>query len=138
MEVVVDKDLTAAVLAEDLKADFLLILTDVPCVYDGYGTPDQRTVLHATPAELRRGGFPAGSMGPKAEAAARFVERTGRWSGRIRPSDERPWREDGPNGPHKGTDGGVLCTARPSPHAAARHEDRSGDIPMCEARETRR
>lgn len=76
-EAVVDKDLTAALLAEDLKADFLLILTDVPCVYAGYGTPDQRPVLGATPAELRRGGFPDGSMGPKTEAAARFVEHTG-------------------------------------------------------------
>ncbi|WP_405541304.1 carbamate kinase [Streptomyces phaeochromogenes] len=74
---VVDKDLTAALLAEDLKADLLLILTDVPCVYTGYGTPDQRPVLHATPADLRRGDFPEDSMGPKAEAAARFVERTG-------------------------------------------------------------
>ncbi|MEU5634206.1 carbamate kinase [Streptomyces rishiriensis] len=76
-EAVVDKDLTAALLAEDLKADFLLILTDVPCVYEGYGTPARRPVLDATPAELRRRGLPAGSMGPKAEAAARFVERTG-------------------------------------------------------------
>lgn len=77
VEAVVDKDLTAALLAEDLKADFLLILTDVPNVYEGYGTPDQRPVLDATPAQLRGGGFPAGSMGPKAEAAAQFVERTG-------------------------------------------------------------
>ncbi|MEU5095644.1 carbamate kinase [Streptomyces sp. NPDC020996] len=76
-EAVVDKDLTAALLAEDLKADFLLILTDVPCVYAGFGTPEQRPVLDVTPTELRRGGFPAGSMGPKAEAAARFVARTG-------------------------------------------------------------
>ncbi|MFE3850766.1 carbamate kinase [Streptomyces griseorubiginosus] len=77
VEAVVDKDLTAALLAEDIKADFLLILTDVPNVYADYGTPKQRPVLDATPTELRRGGFPAGSMGPKAEAAARFVERTG-------------------------------------------------------------
>ncbi|WP_405910410.1 MULTISPECIES: carbamate kinase [unclassified Streptomyces] len=77
VEAVVDKDLTAALLAEDLKADFLLILTDVPCVYADFGTRDQRPVLDATPADLRRGGFAAGSMGPKAEAAARFVERTG-------------------------------------------------------------
>ncbi|MGW0835079.1 carbamate kinase [Streptomyces prunicolor] len=76
-EAVVDKDLTAALLAEHLKADFLLILTDVPCVYTGYGTPDQQPVLGATPADLRRGGFPEGSMGPKTEAAARFVEHTG-------------------------------------------------------------
>ncbi|MFH9861107.1 carbamate kinase [Streptomyces sp. NPDC017202] len=77
VEAVVDKDLTAASLAEGLKADFLLILTDVPCVYDDHGTPAQQPVLDATPAELRRKRLPDGSMGPKAEAAARFVERTG-------------------------------------------------------------
>jgi carbamate kinase len=77
VEAVIDKDFTAALLAEDLKADFLLILTDVPNVYEGYGTPDQRPVLDATPGELRRSGYPDGSMGPKVQAAARFVERTG-------------------------------------------------------------
>ncbi|QKV97111.1 carbamate kinase [Streptomyces sp. NA02950] len=77
VEAVIDKDLTAALLAEDLKADFLLILTDVPYVYEGYGTPDQHPLLDATPRDLRHGDFPAGSMGPKAEAAARFVEHTG-------------------------------------------------------------
>lgn len=77
VEAVVDKDLCAAVLAEELKADFLLILTDVPNLYASYGTPRQRPVLDATPAELRRGGYPPDSVGPKAEAAARFVERTG-------------------------------------------------------------
>ncbi|MCH0566471.1 MULTISPECIES: carbamate kinase [unclassified Streptomyces] len=77
VEAVIDKDLTAALLAEDLKADFLLILTDVPCVYEHYGTPGQRPVSGATPGGLRRGGFPDGSMGPKTEAVARFVERTG-------------------------------------------------------------
>lgn len=75
-EAVIDKDLTAAVLAEELRADFLLILTDVPNLYSDYGTPDQRPVLDATPAQLRRAGFPERSMGPKVEAAARFVERT--------------------------------------------------------------
>jgi len=77
VDAVIDKDLTAALLAEDLKADFLLILTDVPNVYACYGTHDQQPVLDATPGDLRRGGFPDGSMGPKTEAAARFVERTG-------------------------------------------------------------
>ncbi|QTE01974.1 carbamate kinase [Streptomyces cyanogenus] len=77
VEAVIDKDLTAALLAEDLKADFLLILTDVPYIYEGYGTSDQHPLLDATPRELRHGGFPSGSMGPKAEAAARFVEHTG-------------------------------------------------------------
>ncbi|MFD5593409.1 carbamate kinase [Streptomyces griseorubiginosus] len=76
-EAVVDKDLTAALLAEDLKADFLLVLTDVPNVYDHYGTPRQEPIHDATPATLRHGHFDATSMGPKTEAAARFVERTG-------------------------------------------------------------
>ncbi|ULR55469.1 carbamate kinase [Streptomyces deccanensis] len=77
VDAVVDKDLTAALLAEELKADFLLILTDVPYVYDGYGTSDQRPLLDATPDQLRGRGFAPGSMGPKAEAAALFVSRTG-------------------------------------------------------------
>ncbi|MEV0179823.1 carbamate kinase [Streptomyces sp. NPDC050625] len=77
VEAVVDKDLSAALLAEHLKADFLLVLTDVPYVYEGYGTPEQRPLSDVTPLQLRRGGFPDGSMGPKAEAVARFVENTG-------------------------------------------------------------
>jgi carbamate kinase len=77
VDAAIDKDLTAALLAESIKADFLLILTDVPNVYSGYGTRHQQPVLDATPGDLRRGGFPDDSMGPKAEAAARFVERTG-------------------------------------------------------------
>ncbi|MEU6071591.1 MULTISPECIES: carbamate kinase [Streptomyces] len=77
VEAVVDKDLSAALLAEHLKADFLLVLTDVPYVYEGYGTPEQRPLQDVTPLQLRRGGFPEGSMGPKAEAVARFVENTG-------------------------------------------------------------
>ena len=76
-EAVVDKDLGAALLAEELKADFLLILTDVPCVYAGYGTEDRHPLTDTTPAELRRNGCRDGAMGPKAQAAARFVARTG-------------------------------------------------------------
>ena len=64
VEAVVDKDLTAAVLAEALEADFLMILTDVPAVLDNYGTPDQCEINRATPAFMRRRGFAAGSMGP--------------------------------------------------------------------------
>lgn len=77
VEAVVDKDLTSAVLAEALDADVLLVLTDVPHVFRGFGTPDQRPVLRATPSSLRAITFPAGSMGPKVEAACRFVELTG-------------------------------------------------------------
>lgn len=77
VEAVVDKDLTTSVLAEALDADVLLILTDVPHVVRGYGTPDAEPVLRATPATLLREEFAAGSMGPKVDAACRFVEVTG-------------------------------------------------------------
>ncbi|MCX5336676.1 carbamate kinase [Streptomyces sp. NBC_00140] len=77
VEAVVDKDLAAARLAEDLQADFLLLLTDVPNLYAGYGTPDRQAVLDVTPTDLRAARLPEDSMGPKAEAAARFVENTG-------------------------------------------------------------
>jgi carbamate kinase len=77
VEAVVDKDLTSSVLAEALDADALLILTDVPHVERGFGTPQAEPILRATPAALRREDFAAGSMGPKVEAACRFVEVTG-------------------------------------------------------------
>ena len=77
VEAVVDKDLTSAVLAEALDADFLMVLTDVPHVFRGFGTPEQTPVRHATPGGLRALDFAAGSMGPKVDAACRFVELTG-------------------------------------------------------------
>jgi carbamate kinase len=78
VEAVVDKDLTAALLAQAVDADALLLLTDVDAVIDGFGTPGARAIRRTTPAELRARSFPAGSMGPKVEAACRFVEATGR------------------------------------------------------------
>jgi carbamate kinase len=78
VEAVVDKDLTAALLARELGADALLLLTDVPAIEDGYGTPQARPIRRATPAQLRARCFPAGSMGPKVEAVCRFVEATGK------------------------------------------------------------
>ncbi|MBY9076082.1 carbamate kinase [Nocardioides sp. WL0053] len=77
VEAVVDKDLTSSVLAEALEADALLVLTDVPHVVRGFGTPDAEPILRATPAALQRESFPAGSMGPKVDAVCRFVEVTG-------------------------------------------------------------
>jgi carbamate kinase len=77
-EAVVDKDLTAALLAQQVNAEALLLLTDVQAVMEGFGTGSERPIRWATPAGLRSGSFPAGSMGPKVEAVCRFVERTGR------------------------------------------------------------
>jgi carbamate kinase len=60
-----------------VEAGVLVICTDVEGVYDAYGTPDQRLIDRLTPGEalegLADGTFPAGSMGPKVEAAATFV-----------------------------------------------------------------
>jgi carbamate kinase len=78
VEAVIDKDLTAALLARELAADTLVIATDVPSVMVGFGTPSSRPLHRVTPAELRRlaaaGEFSRGSMGPKVEAALRFVD----------------------------------------------------------------
>jgi carbamate kinase len=73
IECVVDKDLTSALLARQLGADCLMMLTDVPAVYAGFGTPGARDLRRVTPAQLAGFEFPAGSMGPKVEAACRFV-----------------------------------------------------------------
>ncbi|AEV84892.1 carbamate kinase [Actinoplanes sp. SE50] len=77
VEAVVDKDLATSVLAESLDADALLLLTDVPAVQRGFGGPAPEPIGRATPGDLRREDFPAGSMGPKVEAVCRFVELTG-------------------------------------------------------------
>ncbi|HZT07537.1 MAG TPA: carbamate kinase [Chloroflexota bacterium] len=77
VEAVIDKDLLAALLASSVAADGLVMLTDVDAVYEGWGGPEPRPIREATPRELRAGCFAPGSMGPKVEAACRFVERGG-------------------------------------------------------------
>jgi carbamate kinase len=77
IEAVIDKDLASALLARELVADVLLILTDVDGVYTGWGTPGQQAIRRATPAALAELDFPEGSMGPKIKAACTFVEETG-------------------------------------------------------------
>jgi carbamate kinase len=78
VEAVIDKDLTAAILGRELDADTLVIATDVPNVMVDFSTPSQRPLGRVSVAELRRhaaaGQFARGSMGPKVEAALRFVE----------------------------------------------------------------
>lgn len=77
VEAVIDKDLSAAVLAADIKADMLLILTDVENVFVDYGRPSARPLTRVTKSEiegyLKKGQFAAGSMGPKVEAAISFL-----------------------------------------------------------------
>jgi carbamate kinase len=77
VEAVIDKDFASALLAEDTLADLFIMATDVEGVYRDWGTPEARLIRHTTPHELQTLVFPAGSMGPKVEAACAFVEKTG-------------------------------------------------------------
>jgi carbamate kinase len=77
VEAVIDKDLASELLAREAEADLFVMVTDVDGVYVDWGTTDQRKLEKVTPDDLRSLDFAAGSMGPKVEAAARFVERTG-------------------------------------------------------------
>ncbi|HEU4748355.1 MAG TPA: carbamate kinase [Gemmatimonadaceae bacterium] len=81
VDAVVDKDLAAAVLARELGAELLLILTDVDAVYTGWGTEEQKAIGSMSVAEADRlaaaGAFGEGSMGPKVAAAVSYVRATG-------------------------------------------------------------
>jgi carbamate kinase len=77
VEAVIDKDLASELLAEDVAADLFLMATDVDGVYVGWGTPGQRRLDRVTLEELIGHEFAAGSMGPKVDAASRFVTMTG-------------------------------------------------------------
>ena len=77
VEAVIDKDLASELLAREVQADLFVMATDVDAVYADWGTPQQRALGRVTADELRATEFPAGSMGPKVEAACRFVEATG-------------------------------------------------------------
>jgi len=77
VEAVIDKDLASSLLASELGADVLVLATDVDAVYADWGTPERRPLSRVTPDALRGLELPAGSMGPKVEAALRFLERGG-------------------------------------------------------------
>ena len=84
VEAVIDKDLTAALLARAIDADALVIATDVANAVIGWGTPDakplERVSIDEMSAYAAQGHFASGSMGPKVEAALRFVRAGGRRS----------------------------------------------------------
>jgi carbamate kinase len=77
VEAVIDKDLCSELLARQLDADFLVMATDAEAVFTGWGTPDARAIHKASPSAIGQYSFPAGSMGPKVEAACRFAATTG-------------------------------------------------------------
>jgi carbamate kinase len=81
VEAVVDKDLAAGVLASSVEEKLFVMLTDVPCVYVDFRTPEKRPLGHVSLEELKKyyeeGQFPPGSMGPKVLASIRFLEHGG-------------------------------------------------------------
>jgi carbamate kinase len=81
IEAVIDKDLSSALLAEEISADALLLLTDVPAVWTKWPMSAGRPLGHVTATALRTFAFDPGSMAPKVEAACRFAERTGHFAG---------------------------------------------------------
>src|SRR5215469_8255889 len=81
VEAVIDKDRASALLARDISADILIMATDAPAVFTGFGTPQQRTITQADPDALLTGyesEFAAGSMLPKVVAASDFAKATGK------------------------------------------------------------
>ena len=82
IEAVIDKDRAATMVGCALKAEGLLILTDVPAVATDFGTEDEKFIKQATVGALKPllHHFPAGSMGPKIESAIEFVNQTNGWA----------------------------------------------------------
>jgi carbamate kinase len=77
VEAVIDKDSASGLLAQEIGADLFVMATDVNGIYLDWGKPSARLIREITPGQLKRHTFPAGSMGPKVEAACAFVEKTG-------------------------------------------------------------
>ena len=78
VEAVIDKDLASELLARDLNADLFIMATDATAVFVNWGKPDAKAIHRANPKAIQTYQFPAGSMGPKVDAACRFAEATGK------------------------------------------------------------
>ena len=78
IEVVIDKDLCSELLARELEADVFIMATDADAVFLDWGKPTARAFRRASPQAMRDFKFPAGSMGPKVDAACRFAETSGK------------------------------------------------------------
>jgi carbamate kinase len=78
VEAVIDKDLCSELLARELDADLLILATDAQAVCTDWGKPSQKSIHKARPDDLRQFSFPAGSMGPKVDAACHFAQASGK------------------------------------------------------------
>jgi carbamate kinase len=82
VEAVIDKDFASGLLAREVKAELFIILTNVPCVYLYYGTDKETAInqmtVHEAISYQHQGQFPAGSMGPKIQAAIDYIQNGGK------------------------------------------------------------
>src|SRR6516162_4596698 len=78
IEAVIDKDFCSEFLARELRADLFVMATDADAVFENWGKPNARAMRRASPEALTAYPFPAGSMGPKVDAARHFAEATGK------------------------------------------------------------
>jgi carbamate kinase len=81
VEAVIDKDFASSLLARELKAEALIMLTDVDAVYRDWGAPEARPIRQMSPEQAAGFSFAPGSMGPKVAAAIEFVEHRGGTAG---------------------------------------------------------
>jgi carbamate kinase len=77
IEAVIDKDLCSELLARELKADLFIMATDADAVFENWGKANARAIRRASPEALAAYSFPAGSMGPKVDAARHFAQTSG-------------------------------------------------------------
>jgi len=77
VEAVIDKDMASALLAQEMQADLLLMLTDVDAVYQNWGATNARAIKRISPQTIKAFSFAPGSMAPKVQAAVEFVEQCG-------------------------------------------------------------
>jgi carbamate kinase len=78
IEAVIDKDFCSELLAREVGADLFIMATDADGVFVGWGTPEAKAIHRASPSAMSAYQFPAGSMGPKVDAACRFARATGK------------------------------------------------------------
>jgi carbamate kinase len=78
VEAVIDKDFASELLAREVGADLFVMLTDADAVCVDWGKPTQKQIRRASPSGIAALTFPAGSMGPKVDAACRFATATGK------------------------------------------------------------
>ena len=78
VEAVIDKDFCSELLARELEADLYIMATDADAVFTDWGTPNQKAIHTTSPEAIGKLSFPAGSMGPKVDAARQFATVTGK------------------------------------------------------------